>query len=73
MYFEDLLKGRIAIRSMLNGQAMARIWRDGQAKPCTIYRLLTTGAIDEKMYQRQLMKVPDAPQGCLHATSDEHT
>ena len=39
------------------GQAMARIWRDGQTKPCTIYRLLTTGAIDEKMYQRQLMKV----------------
>lgn len=39
------------------GQAMARIWRDGQTRPCTIYRLLTTGAIDEKMYQRQLMKV----------------
>ncbi|BDA44096.1 DNA repair and recombination protein RAD54B [Coccomyxa sp. Obi] len=37
-------------------QAMARIWRDGQTKPCTIYRLLTTGTIDEKMYQRQLMK-----------------
>ncbi|KAK9915546.1 hypothetical protein WJX75_000577 [Coccomyxa subellipsoidea] len=37
-------------------QAMARIWRDGQTRPCTIYRLLTTGAIDEKMYQRQLMK-----------------
>lgn len=43
------------------GQAMARIWRDGQTKPCTIYRLLTTGAIDEKMYQRQLMKVLPFP------------
>ncbi len=51
------------------GQAMARIWRDGQTKPCTIYRLLTTGAIDEKMYQRQLMKVllfSAAPQTDLH-------
>ena len=35
---------------------MARIWRDGQARPCAVYRLLTTGALDEKMYQRQLMK-----------------
>ena len=25
-------------------QAMARVWRDGQQHPCTIYRLLTTGA-----------------------------
>eukprot|EP00891_Asterochloris_glomerata_P002075 jgi/Astpho2/2075/e_gw1.00038.344.1_t len=38
-------------------QAMARIWRDGQQKACTIYRLLTTGTIDEKIFQRQLQKV----------------
>ena len=37
-------------------QAMARIHRDGQKKPCKIYRLLTMGALDEKIYQRQLMK-----------------
>ncbi|KAL3144372.1 hypothetical protein ABBQ32_004125 [Trebouxia sp. C0010 RCD-2024] len=37
-------------------QAMARVWRDGQRKPCLVYRLLTTGTIDEKIYQRQLMK-----------------
>lgn len=37
-------------------QAMARIWRDGQIKPCFIYRLLTAGTIEEKVYQRQLKK-----------------
>ncbi len=30
---------------------MARIWRDGQTKPCTVYRLLTTGTIEEKVSQ----------------------
>ena len=24
-------------------QAMARVWRDGQRKPCLVYRLLITG------------------------------
>lgn len=37
-------------------QAMARIHRDGQKKPCFIYRLLVQGALDEKIYQRQLAK-----------------
>jgi hypothetical protein len=38
-------------------QAMARIWRDGQrAKKVFIYRLLTTGTIEEKIFQRQLQK-----------------
>lgn len=37
-------------------QAMSRIHRDGQKKPCYIYRLVTTGCIDEKILQRQLMK-----------------
>jgi DNA repair and recombination protein RAD54B len=35
---------------------MARIWRDGQTRPCHIYRLLVTGLIDEKIFQRQLYK-----------------
>lgn len=35
---------------------MARIWRDGQKKPCVVYRLLVTGTIDEKIFQRQLQK-----------------
>lgn len=37
-------------------QAQARIWRDGQTKPTWIYRFLTTGMLDEKIFQRQLVK-----------------
>ncbi|GAA6059706.1 hypothetical protein JCM10212_000234 [Sporobolomyces blumeae] len=38
-------------------QAMARIHREGQKRPCVIYRFLTTGTIDEKIYQRQITKL----------------
>ncbi|NXX49555.1 RA54B protein, partial [Tricholaema leucomelas] len=37
-------------------QAMARVWRDGQKQTVHIYRLLTTGSIEEKIYQRQISK-----------------
>ncbi|XP_066914123.1 DNA repair and recombination protein RAD54B-like [Clytia hemisphaerica] len=37
-------------------QAMARIWRDGQKKKVHIYRLLVNGSIEEKIYQRQIIK-----------------
>ena len=37
-------------------QAMARIWRDGQKRKVHIYRMLTTGTIEEKIYQRQVAK-----------------
>jgi DNA repair and recombination protein RAD54B len=37
-------------------QAMARIHRDGQKKPCFIYRFIVQGALDEKIYQRQIAK-----------------
>lgn len=37
-------------------QAMARVWREGQKKNVYIYRLLTTGSIEEKVFQRQLAK-----------------
>ncbi|CAN9320295.1 unnamed protein product [Alternaria alternata] len=38
-------------------QAMARIHRDGQKLPCKVYRLLIQGGLDEKIYQRQVMKM----------------
>eukprot|EP00048_Salpingoeca_helianthica_P005722 m.90929 g.90929 ORF g.90929 m.90929 type:complete len:763 (+) comp13715_c1_seq1:148-2436(+) len=37
-------------------QAMARVWRDGQRKRVYIYRLLSTGSIEEKIFQRQAHK-----------------
>ncbi|KAG8223054.1 hypothetical protein J437_LFUL002002 [Ladona fulva] len=37
-------------------QAMARVWRDGQKKPCFVYRFLATGTIEEKILQRQSHK-----------------
>lgn len=38
-------------------QALARVWRDGQKKDCFIYRFISTGTIEEKIYQRQSMKL----------------
>ncbi|CAL8247191.1 unnamed protein product [Lota lota] len=37
-------------------QAMARVWRDGQKKTVHIYRLLTAGTIEERIFQRQVSK-----------------
>ncbi|XP_020681684.1 DNA repair and recombination protein RAD54 isoform X1 [Dendrobium catenatum] len=37
-------------------QAAARVWRDGQKKRVYIYRFLSTGSIEEKVYQRQMAK-----------------
>ncbi|XP_015257700.1 PREDICTED: DNA repair and recombination protein RAD54-like [Cyprinodon variegatus] len=37
-------------------QAMARVWRDGQKKTCYVYRLISTGTIEEKILQRQAHK-----------------
>ena len=41
-------------------QAMARVWRDGQTRPVTIYRLLAAGTVEEKVFQRQLLKRAEA-------------
>ena len=37
-------------------QARERAWRIGQSRDVTIYRLLTSGTIEEKIYHRQIFK-----------------
>ncbi|XP_032674323.1 DNA excision repair protein ERCC-6-like isoform X2 [Odontomachus brunneus] len=61
----------------IDAQARARAWRIGQNKQVTIYRLITAGTIEEKMYHRQIFKlllsdkVLDEPrQRKLFKTSD---
>lgn len=55
----------IHIHNAATTQAMARVWRPGQTRKVYIYRLLTTGTIEEKIYQRQITK-----QGLSEAVSD---
>ncbi|EDN09656.1 conserved hypothetical protein [Histoplasma mississippiense (nom. inval.)] len=38
-------------------QAMARIHRDGQKRHCRVYRLVLKGALEEKIWQRQVTKI----------------
>lgn len=54
-------------------QARERAWRIGQRKEVTVYRLITSGTIEEKVYQRQIYKQfltnkvgspPDPPDTC---------
>ena len=37
-------------------QAMARVWRDGQLKQVYIYRMFSTGTVEERIFQRQILK-----------------
>lgn len=41
---------------MTDAQARERSWRFGQTKAVTVYRLITAGTIEEKIYQRQIFK-----------------
>eukprot|EP00878_Enallax_costatus_P017650 GHUV01018544.1.p1 GENE.GHUV01018544.1~~GHUV01018544.1.p1 ORF type:complete len:477 (+),score=112.58 GHUV01018544.1:60-1433(+) len=41
-------------------QARERAWRIGQGRPVTIYRLITSGTIEEKVYHRQV-----SCRGCM--------
>ncbi|XP_042162770.1 DNA repair and recombination protein RAD54B-like isoform X1 [Oncorhynchus tshawytscha] len=55
-------------------QAMSRVWRDGQKKTVHIYRLLTAGTIEERIFQRQVSKqglsgtVVDLGKGAEHTS-----
>ncbi|XP_030754489.1 DNA excision repair protein ERCC-6-like [Sitophilus oryzae] len=39
-----------------DAQARERAWRIGQDKSVTVYRLISAGTVEEKMYQRQVWK-----------------
>lgn len=38
-----------------DAQAMARVYRQGQTKPCFIYRMFTSGTIEEGKSQQQFV------------------
>ncbi|XP_075534509.1 DNA excision repair protein ERCC-6-like isoform X3 [Dermacentor variabilis] len=60
-------------------QARERAWRIGQRRDVTIYRLLTAGTIEEKIYHRQIFKqfltnrvLKDPKQRRFFKTNDLH-
>ncbi|XP_031844285.1 DNA excision repair protein ERCC-6 isoform X2 [Nomia melanderi] len=60
-----------------DAQARERAWRIGQNKRVTVYRLITAGTIEEKIYHRQIFKLllsnkvlEDPRQRRLFKTSD---
>jgi SNF2 family DNA or RNA helicase len=58
-------------------QAMARVYRQGQEKPCTIYRFFTSGTVEEVICQRQMQKgnlasrAVDSKKGGLEFSKEE--
>lgn len=54
-----------------DNQAMARVHRPGQLREVRIWRMVTTGSIEEKMLQRQLFK-RDMAQQVLHDGKSDH-
>lgn len=52
-----------------DAQAMARVWRPGQTKQVFLYRTLSTGTIDEKIFQRQVAKLSLA-DSVVHGDAD---
>ncbi|KAG0271153.1 DNA repair and recombination protein rad54b [Linnemannia exigua] len=54
---QELVMFDIEWNPSVDQQAMARIHREGQKRPVFIYRMLLSGTIEEKMYQRQMTKI----------------
>ncbi len=55
-------------------QARERAWRIGQRKEVTVYRLITSGTIEEKVYQRQIYKQFLTNKVCgVHTTAEAVT
>jgi DNA excision repair protein ERCC-6 len=42
---------------MTDIQARERAWRLGQTREVVVYRLITKGTIEEKIYERQIFKL----------------
>ncbi len=53
-------------------QARERAWRIGQRKEVTVYRLITSGTIEEKVYQRQIYKQFLTNKVCLAKRTHSH-
>ena len=53
--------------SILDNQAVDRVYRIGQKKDVIIYRLITCATIEEKMYRKQVFK-----QGLMIATMEDN-
>ncbi|XP_037933834.1 DNA repair and recombination protein RAD54B-like [Teleopsis dalmanni] len=52
-----------------DAQAMGRIWRDGQSNDVHVYRLITAGCIEEKIFQRQISK--KTLENCVFESEDK--
>ncbi|CAH8522300.1 unnamed protein product [Dicrocoelium dendriticum] len=55
-----------------DAQAMARIWRPGQSRPVRLYRLVTAGGLEERIFQRQAAKLALSHQALANPASAAH-
>ncbi len=55
--WRGLVPGACCVHAAVDRQAMARVWRDGQKRDVFVYRFLSAGTVEEKMFQRQILKV----------------